>query len=106
MSESRDERDYRGRERDRDARQEHAYSEREDRRDEGIGRWQGTTEATIAAQAVILASQATSIQQNSDRITALQIQMATLKTQIGIWSALGGLAGAGVVSVVVGLVTK
>ncbi|GAC1406340.1 MAG: hypothetical protein NVSMB60_26160 [Mycobacterium sp.] len=86
-------------------RHEREYSRREERRDAEADRWQGGTEARITGLATTQATQGTLIEQLNGRITEMQIQMATLKTQIGVWSAVGGLVGAGVVSAIVFLIT-
>lgn len=68
-------------------------------------RWQGGIDAKLADYSRRL--DAMNGDAKAARIAAEQIviQVAVLKTKIAIWGGVGGLAGAGIVSLVVALVT-
>jgi hypothetical protein len=48
----------------------------------------------------------TSLKGVDDRVNELRIEIATMKTKLGFYAALGSLVGGGVVALVVGLATK
>lgn len=72
--------------------------------DGSMERWRGGVDATQEAHATALASHGVTVAGMQQQLTAMQIQMATLKTQVGVWSAVGGLIGAGIVSAAVALI--
>lgn len=75
--------------------------------DPDLERWRGSTEAHIRENSRRLDGINGSISRIEDDIGEMKVQLTTelavLRTKVALWSAIGGLVGAGVVSAVVSL---
>lgn len=81
-----------------------AVNERESLRDTAgdLARWQGKTEAQVNENSRRLDGINGSIARIEERQGTVLAEIATLKAKIGIYSAIGSLAGAGIVSAIFG----
>lgn len=68
-----------------------------------LARWQGQTEAHQAENSRRLDGINGSIENIQGNIGSMAKDVASLKAKVALWSALGGLLGAGLVSVAVTL---
>ena len=63
-----------------------------------LSRWQGSVDAELKGVKKDVGDLQEAQRLSDQGHVALQVQIASLKTQIGVWSAAGGLIGAGIVS--------
>ncbi len=73
--------------------------------DRDLARWQGATDADIKNLKERTGDLEKALQRVEGLLTAVQIQLSALKTQVGMWSALGGILGAGITTVVVSVLS-
>jgi hypothetical protein len=66
-----------------------------------LSRWQGTVESDLKGVKERVGDLEDDQRSTEKSLVALKVQLASLKTQVGIWSAVGGIIGAGVVSLAV-----
>lgn len=66
-----------------------------------LARWQGSVDTEISTLRARMHELDKAKQEDRTVIVALQVQLASLKTQVGFWAALGGIVGAGVVALVI-----
>jgi hypothetical protein len=66
-------------------------------------RWQGAVETQLNGLEDWVRDLDRKRDQAEKDMTAMRVQVAQLRTQVGVWSAVGGLLGAGIVS---GLITS
>ncbi len=60
--------------------------------------WSGAIDADVASLRGWVRELAHTVDSMEKTIVALQVQLAQTKTQLGVWSAIGGIIGAGIVS--------
>ena len=65
-----------------------------------LARWQGGVEQQMQS----LEERATDLERERGEmgrtLVAVQVQLSSLKTMVGVWSALGGVIGAGIATVI------
>ena len=66
-----------------------------------LSRWQGSVEEQIKGLKERVGDLEDAQKALAKGTVALQVQLASLRTQVGVWSAVGGIVGAGVVSLAV-----
>lgn len=67
-------------------------------------RWQGSVEAELQGAKEHISDLEQAQRDSEKDLVALRVQIASLKTQIGVFSAVGGIIGAGVMSLAVLLI--
>lgn len=72
----------------------------------GLARWQGGVDATLAAHEKSLKDLNGDSKAARQATEKILVEIAVLRTKIAVWSALGGFAGAAVVTLVVAVVTS
>jgi hypothetical protein len=65
--------------------------------------WEGMIETRLKANEDRVRDLDRKADRTTDAIVKLRVQVVQLRTQVGIWSAVGGVVGAGVVSGIVAL---
>lgn len=68
-----------------------------------LAKWQGQVETMIGENTRRLNAINGSVEAIDDNIGEIKVDLATLKTKLAIYSAIGGLAGSGAVTFVLGL---
>lgn len=69
-----------------------------------LSRWQGKVESDLQNLKERTTDLEGAVQTMSATLVRIQVQLQALKTQVGMWSALGGIIGAGIASAVALLV--
>ena len=89
---------------DRSSRESYQSHERERLQNTAVelARWQGVTESQIRENSRRLDAINGSIESIERSMSAIEIGLATIRTKIAIWSAIGGLIAGGVVTAVIG----
>ena len=65
-----------------------------------LARWQGTVEAELRGLGERTSDLERTVHSVEQTLVKVQVQLASLKTQVGIWSAIGGVLGAGIATAV------
>lgn len=68
-----------------------------------LARWQGRTEGQLAETARRLDQVHGAVEAVEREVGQIKVQVATIHTKVALWSAIGGIVGAGVVSAVIGI---
>lgn len=68
-----------------------------------LGRWQGATESQIKENTRRLDGINGSIDRVEGHMSEMKVELATIRTKVAFWAAIGSLLGAGIVSAAIAL---